>query len=232
MSVFENYKSIEEKVIKACERAGRDPEEVTIIAVSKTKPAQMITELYENGIRDFGENYVQELTEKIEELPSDITWHMIGHLQRNKVKYIVGKGVSLIHSVDSVRLAKEISDCALKNGITQDILIEINIGNEESKTGINLEQTQDIVKEISELEGVRIQGLMCIAPYVVDSEENRELFHKIKEISVDIAEKKLHNVNMNILSMGMSGDFEVAIEEGATMIRVGTSIFGDRIYNK
>ncbi len=232
MGVIENYRIIEDKVAQACERAGRNRDEVTIIAVSKTKPKEMISELLANGVVDFGENYVQELTEKIEALPKDIKWHMIGHLQRNKVKYIVGKGVSLIHSVDSIRLAREISDQALKAGITQDILIEINIGNEESKSGIDISETLDIVEEISHLEGVRIRGLMCIAPYVVDAEENRELFHKIKEISVDISKKKLHNVDMNILSMGMSGDFEVAIKEGATMIRVGTSIFGDRIYNK
>lgn len=230
MNLQQNYDKVKENVIAACKRAGRDPKEVTLIAVSKTKPIEMLQEVYESGARDFGENKVQELTQKIPKLKQDIKWHMIGHLQRNKVKYIVDQ-VSLIHSVDSYRLAEEINIQAKKKGIVVPILIEVNIAQEESKFGVTLEDTIELVKQIALLDGVSIKGLMTIAPYVVDSEENREYFRKIKELSVDIASQNIDNVTMDILSMGMSGDYEVAIEEGATMVRVGTGIFGERNYN-
>lgn len=232
--VFEQYKEVEERVSNACKRAGRDRNEVTLIAVSKTKPIEMLQEAYKAGARTFGENKVQELVSKMdsEELPSDISWQMIGHLQRNKVKYIVGR-VDLIHSVDSFRLAEEINIQSKKKGVITPILIEVNAANEESKFGVKVEDTIDLIKQISkELDSVNIKGLMTIAPYVVDSEENRPYFHKIKDLSVDISNENIDNVSMDILSMGMSGDFEVAIEEGATMVRVGTGIFGERNYNK
>lgn len=227
----ENLALVQENMKKACQKAGREVSEVTLIAVSKTKPVSMLETVYQEGIRDFGENKVQELTEKYEVLPKDIRWHMIGHLQRNKVKYIVDKAC-LIHSVDSLRLAEEISSQALKKQVDVNILVEINIALEESKFGISREAAVSLVEMIAALPGIHIRGLMTIAPYVEDPEENRIYFRKMKELSVDIAEKNIDNVSMDILSMGMTGDYMVAIEEGATMIRVGTGIFGERIYNK
>lgn len=228
----ENLALVEENVRKACEKAGRKREEVTLIAVSKTKPVEMLEEIYDAGVRDFGENKVQELTDKIEKMPKDMKWHMIGHLQRNKVKYLVGNNIALIHSVDSYRLAEEINIQAKKKNVIVPILVEVNIAEEESKFGISAEDAIQLVEEIAELENVQIKGLMTIAPYVVDAEENRLYFRKIKQLSVDIRNKNIHNVSMEILSMGMTGDYMVAIEEGATMVRVGTGIFGERNYNK
>lgn len=225
----ENLAVVEQNICDACKRAGRAREEVTLIAVSKTKPVDMLQEVYDTGIRYFGENKVQELCGKIDELPGDIKWHMIGHLQRNKVKYIIDK-VDLIHSVDTYRLAEEINIQAKKKNIIVPILVEVNIAGEESKFGTSEEDAILLVEEISKLENIRIKGLMTIAPYVVDSEENRAFFRKIKQLSVDITNKNIHNVSMEILSMGMTGDYAVAIEEGATMVRVGTGIFGERVY--
>ena len=228
--ILDNIKQVEENIIKSCEKVGRDPKEVTLIAVSKTKPYTAIEEALPSGVLDYGENKVQELTEKYEILPKDIRWHMIGHLQRNKVKYLVGK-VELIHSVDSLRLANQIeTEFAKKNEIAS-ILIEVNVANEESKFGITSETTEQLVREISKLEHVRIKGLMTIAPYTDNPETNREYFRNMKKLSVDITEKNIDNVSMNVLSMGMTGDYQVAIEEGATMVRVGTGIFGERNYN-
>jgi len=227
--IKENLATVEQNITEACKRAGRAREEVTLIAVSKTKPISMLQEVYDTGIRNFGENKVQELCEKMDELPSDIKWHMIGHLQRNKVKYIVGR-VALIHSVDTYRLAEEINIQAKKKNIIVPILVEVNIAGEESKFGTSAEDAILLVEDISKLENIRIKGLMTIAPYVVDSEENRQYFRKIKQLSVDITTKNIHNVSMEILSMGMTGDYAVAIEEGATMVRVGTGIFGERVY--
>lgn len=227
--IKENLATVEQNIVEACKRAGRKREEVTLIAVSKTKPVSMLQEVYDTGIRDFGENKVQELCSKMEEMPSDIKWHMIGHLQRNKVKYIVGH-VALIHSVDTYRLAEEINIQAKKKNIIVPILVEVNIAGEESKFGTTAEDAILLVEDISKLENIRIKGLMTIAPYVVDSEENRPYFRKIKQLSVDITQKNIHNVSMEILSMGMTGDYTVAIEEGATMVRVGTGIFGERVY--
>lgn len=225
----ENLMEVEENVRKACERVGRDRSEVTLIAVSKTKPVTMLQEIYDADVRDFGENKVQEMVEKYEELPQDIKWHMIGHLQRNKVKYIIDKAC-LIHSVDSYRLAEEINIQAKKKNIVMPILIEVNIAKEDSKFGVYEEDVIQLVEEIARLENVRIKGLMTIAPYVDDSEENRQFFHNIKQLSIDISEKNIDNVSMEILSMGMTGDYMVAIEEGSTMVRVGTGIFGERNY--
>lgn len=228
--ILENIKQVEENIVKSCEKVGRDPKEVTLIAVSKTKPYTAIEEALPSGVLDYGENKVQELTEKYEILPKKIRWHMIGHLQRNKVKYLVGK-VELIHSVDSLRLANQIeTEFAKKNEIAN-ILIEVNMANEESKFGITSETTEQLVREISKLEHVRIKGLMTIAPYTDNPETNREYFRNMKKLSVDITEKNIDNVSMSVLSMGMTGDYQVAIEEGATMVRVGTGIFGERNYN-
>ena len=227
----DNYNEIKKRVEDACKRACRDESEVTLLAVSKTKPVEVLQEAYDFGVRDFGENKVQDFVAKSEVLPSDIHWHMIGHLQRNKVKYIVD-GTTLIHSVDSLRLAEEIDIFAKKKNVISNILIEVNAANEISKFGVRLEEVTQLVKEIATLTNVKVRGLMTVAPYVVDSEENRAIFHKIKELSIDIDSQNIDNVSMDILSMGMSNDFEVAIEEGATIVRVGTGIFGQRNYNK
>ncbi len=227
----ENLANVEKNIEQACKNAGRSRDEVTLIAVSKTKPVEMLQEIYDENIRDFGENKVQELCSKMEQLPSDIRWHMIGHLQRNKVKYIVGK-VELIHSVDTYRLAEEINIQAKKQNVIVPILVEVNIAHEESKFGISAEDAILLVEEISKLENIRIKGLMTIAPYVENPEDNRLYFRKIKQLSVDITNKNIDNVFMEILSMGMTGDYMVAIEEGATMVRVGTRIFGERNYKQ
>ena len=224
-------KEVEAKIQAACDRAGRKREEVTLIAVSKTKPIEMLQEAYDLGVRVFGENKVQEITAKYDALPDDIHWHMIGHLQRNKVKYIAGK-VALIHSVDSLRLAKTISEEAVKHNCEIQILIEVNVAGEESKFGVSVEETLPLIEEIAKLPAIHVEGLMTIAPYVEDPEENRPVFRKLKELSVDIAAKNINNVRMAILSMGMTGDYEVAVEEGATLVRVGTGVFGERDYSK
>lgn len=229
--ILNNLKIVEENISKACKRADRKREEVTLIAVSKTKPVDMMEEVLGAGVNDFGENKVQELVLKYEQMnndaKTDIKWHMIGHLQRNKVKHIVDK-VQLIHSVDSLRLAKQIEKEAKNKNVELDILIEINIAKDPNKFGFKEEEVYDAIEKISILENVNIKGLMTIAPYVDDPEDNREFFRRIKQISVDIDLKNIDNVDMDILSMGMSGDYEVAIEEGATIVRIGTGIFGDR----
>lgn len=226
----DDYEAVKNNIEQACKRSNRDLSEVTLIAVSKTKPVSMLQEIYDAGARDFGENKVQELCQKYNELPQDIRWHMIGHLQRNKVKQVVGKA-ALIHSVDSYRLAQEISLQAQKQNIMVPILIEVNIAKEETKFGIAKEDTIQLVEEISELPNLTIQGLMTIAPFVDDPEDNRPYFREIKQLSVDIKNKNIDNVTMDVLSMGMTNDYEVAIEEGATIVRVGTGIFGARNYN-
>ena len=228
-AIRENLNAVEDRIRAACERSGRERGSVKLIAVSKTKPVSMLREAYDLGCRDFGENKVQELTEKYEQLPKDIRWHMIGHLQRNKVKYIVDK-VYMIHSVDSLRLAEEISKEAVKKNVTVSILVEVNIAGEESKFGAAVSEAVSLVEQIAALPGIVVRGLMAIAPYVEDPEENRLYFANLKQIYVDIIQKNIDNVCMGELSMGMTGDYEVAIEEGATYIRVGTGIFGERQY--
>ena len=227
--ICENLKEVEAKIEAACKRAGRDRSEVTLIAVSKTKPVEMLEEAYGIGIREFGENKVQEMMDKYEVMPKDIHWHMIGHLQRNKVKYLMGKA-ALIHSVDSLRLAEEISAQSVKHEVTTDILIEVNIAGEETKFGTDREEAIALVEAAAKLPNIHICGLMTIAPFVENAEDNRKYFQQIRQLSVVIKEKNIDNVDMRILSMGMTGDYEVAIEEGATMVRVGTGIFGARNY--
>ncbi len=230
--IKENLSEVKQNITEACARSGRKESDVTLIAVSKTKPVEMLQEAYECGIRDFGENKVQELVDKYEVMPGDIRWHMIGHLQRNKVKYIVDK-VHLIHSVDSLRLAEEISKEAVKKNVTVNILIEINVGEEESKFGLtSKEETITLVRQIAKLPSVQIKGLMTVAPYVENAEDNRLVFGQLKQLFVDIKNENIDNVCMEILSMGMTGDYQVAIEEGASYVRVGTGIFGERNYLK
>ncbi|SEF40787.1 YggS family pyridoxal phosphate-dependent enzyme [Lachnospira multipara] len=229
--VVENYKEVLENVKKAALKAGRDPKDITVLAVSKTKPNEMIEELYNEGVREFGENYVQELATKMETLPKDIQWHMIGHLQRNKIKYII-ENVKMIHSVDSLRLAKAISDEAVKRGVNMDILLEVNVALEENKFGFKVEEVEEALKEIAKLPNICVKGLMTSAPYVSNAEENRQYFKRLNKLLVDINDKNIDNVCMSVLSMGMTNDYLVAIEEGATHVRVGTAIFGERNYNK
>ena len=228
--IVENIEHVRENIEKACKKAGRSVDEVTLIAVSKTKPYTDIEEALKSGTLDYGENKVQEMCEKYEILPKNIRWHMIGHLQRNKVKYLVGK-TELIHSVDSIRLAEQIEKEYAKKGETANILIEVNMAQEESKFGITSQETEELIRKISTFEHIRIKGLMTIAPYTDNPETNRVYFRQMKKLMVDIRDKNIDNVSMDVLSMGMTGDYQVAIEEGSTMVRVGTGIFGERNYN-
>ena len=224
-----NIQNVQQKINVVCDKCSYNSNNIHLIAVSKTKPVSMLQEAYDYGIRDFGENKVQEIIEKYDKLPSDIRWHMIGHLQRNKVKYIIDK-VSLIHSVDSLRLAEEISKEAVKHNLIMPILIEINMAEEESKFGLSYAECEEMICSISQLPNLQIKGLMTVAPFVENAEDNRQYFKAMKQLSVDIMTKNIDNVCMDILSMGMTGDYEIAIEEGATMVRVGTGIFGERNY--
>ena len=228
--IKDNVKEVEKRIQAACDRAGRKREDVKLVAVSKTKPVSDIYEVMKTGIVDYGENKVQELCDKIETISEPLNWHMIGHLQRNKVKYIVDK-VKLIHSVDSLRLAEQVSADAIKKNVDVDILIEVNIAEEESKFGLQTQDVIELVKSAALLPGIHIKGLMTVAPFTENPEENRPYFRKLRELAVDINRENIDNVTMSELSMGMTGDYEVAIEEGATLVRVGTGIFGARIYS-
>ena len=227
--VAENLAQVQKNINESCNKINRVPNEVTLIAVSKTKPVEMLKEAYDAGARVFGENKVQEIVDKYDQMPSDVKWHMIGHLQRNKVKYIVDK-VAMIHSVDSLRLAETIEKEAAKKAVIVPILIEVNVAQEESKFGLKPEEVLPLIEQIADFSHIRIKGLMTIAPYVDNAEENREIFRELKKLSVDIAAKNINNVTMSVLSMGMTGDYMVAVQEGATMVRVGTGIFGARNY--
>lgn len=225
--ITENLNEVEERIQKACERAKRERSEVTLIAVSKTKPVEMIEKATEYGIVNFGENKVQELIDKIPQFEESLSWHMIGHLQRNKVKYLIGK-TALIHSVDSLRLAKQISEESKKAGLVTKVLIEVNVAGEDSKFGISVSEALPLIEEVAKMPDIKVCGLMTIAPYVENPEENRKYFRELRKLKVDIGNKNIDNVSMGILSMGMTNDYEVAIEEGATHVRVGTGIFGGR----
>ena len=225
----ENLKTVEERIQSACKKAGRKREEITLIAVSKTKPPHMLQEAYDLGVRIFGENKVQEIREKYEVLPKDIDWHMIGHLQTNKVKYIVDK-VKLIHSVDSFKLGEVIEKEAAKQNRIIDILLEVNVAQESSKFGLKTEEVIPLMK-IFAITTYTCKRLMTIAPFVENPEENRAIFADLHKLYVDIKQKNIDNGTVSILSMGMTNDYEVAIEEGATMVRIGTGIFGARNYN-
>ena len=228
--IKENLAMVKQNIEEACRKANRNPDEVTLIAVSKTKPLSDIEEAIACGMCEFGENKVQELTNKMEQITVPVHWHLIGHLQTNKVKYVVDKGL-LIHSIDSVRLAKEIQKEAIKRQAHCNILLEVNVAGEESKFGFAHDEVIDAAKEIALLSNVHIQGLMTIAPFVENPEENRKIFANLHKLLLDIKSINIDNVNMSVLSMGMTNDYMVAIEEGATMVRVGTGIFGTRNYN-
>lgn len=227
--ITENLEQVRKNIDEACRMAGRDPKEVTLIAVSKTKPVSMLKEAYDAGARCFGENKVQEIMDKHPQLPEDIQWHMIGHLQRNKVKYIVDK-VSMIHSVDSLRLAQTIEQEAAKHNVCVPVLLEVNVAQEESKFGLKMDEVLPLIETIADFPHIKVQGLMTIAPYVENAEDNRDFFRQLKKLSVDIEAKNINNVSMSVLSMGMTGDYQVAVQEGATMVRVGTGIFVERNY--
>lgn len=228
--IEENLTLVRERIHQACQRSGRREEDVTLICVSKTKPVPMLQEAYDCSERHFGENKAQELKEKQEILPQDIQWHFIGHLQTNKIKYILGRAC-LIHSVDSLHLAQAIERECEKRGMEADILIQVNVAGETTKFGLKVENTLEMVEQIAKLPHIHIKGLMTIAPFVDDPEKNREIFRYLKQLSVDIKAKNIDNVDISVLSMGMTGDYEVAIEEGATHVRVGTGIFGERNYS-
>ena len=225
----ENLQQVNANIEKACAAVGRAPSEITLVAVSKTKPVSMLQEAYDAGARVFGENKVQEIMDKYDQLPSDIQWHMIGHLQRNKVKYIIDK-VAMIHSVDSLRLAQTIEQEAAKKELVMPILLEVNVADEDTKFGLKVEEVLPLLEQISSFSHIQVKGLMTIAPFVENPEENREVFRTLKKLSVDISAKNINNVTMSVLSMGMTGDYQVAVQEGSTMVRVGTGIFGERNY--
>jgi len=225
----ENYHQIKERIVHASGHS-RFHKPVTLVAVSKTHPVSAIMEVYAEGQRDFGENKVQELTEKYEQMPKDIRWHMIGHLQTNKVKYIIDK-VCMIHSVDSLKLAQVIDKEAGKHQLIMPVLIEVNIAEEQSKSGISSQELPELAMELSTLGNIKVKGLMCIPPYAENPENNRKYFEALRNLSIDIKERNIDNISMDILSMGMSDDFETAVSEGADMVRVGTGIFGERNYN-
>lgn len=227
--LLDNLNDVEKRIQAACDRSGRKREEVLLVAVSKTKPVEMIEEIMAAGIVEFGENKPQELRDKYEVLPKNLHFHMIGHLQTNKIKYVIDR-VVLIHSIDSIRLAEAVNAEAKKHDRIMPVLVEVNVAQEESKSGFLVEETEEAIREIAKLSNIRVEGLMTIAPFVENAEENRQYFVKLRKLSVDIAAKNIDNVTMHHLSMGMTGDYEVAIEEGATMVRVGTGIFGERNY--
>lgn len=207
------------------------PEKVTLIAVSKTKPLEDMEEAYEAGIRNFGENKVQELIYKMDNFQyKDVKWHLIGHLQRNKIKYIIGR-VDLIHSLDSIRLLEELQRQYEKEGKIAEVLIQINIGQEESKTGIFMEELEEMLKNCENSSNVKVRGLMSIIP-VGDEISCRNYFKEMKKIFDNIAQRSYKNIKMEYLSLGMSSDYKVAIEEGSNMVRIGQGVFGKRIYNK
>ncbi len=222
---------VRKNIVTAAQKANRDPKDITLIAVSKTYPSSAIKEAMEAGCVDFGENHVQELCAKIEEIPNGINWHLIGHLQTNKVKYIIGK-TTLIHSLDRMSLAEEIEKQSAKHQVITKVLLEVNVANETSKHGFKMEEVMDAVKQISQMKHIQVEGLMTVAPFVENPEENRTIFRKLYGLSVDIQNQKFDNISVNILSMGMSNDYKIAIEEGATMVRIGTAIFGNRDYSK
>ena len=228
MTVKDRYEIVVENIKKACERSGRNPEDITLISVTKTHGAELINEAIDAGAKDIGENKAQELCNKYDDVKL-VRWHFIGHLQTNKVKTIVDK-VVMIHSVDSDKLASEIDKRAKSSGVVMDILVEINIGMEDSKSGATEEEARDLIKKIrDEYQNLRVRGLMCVPPITDNPENSRKYFKKLKDIFDSIKELS-GDENFDTLSMGMSGDYEVAIEEGATVVRVGTAIFGAREY--
>ena len=231
MSIRENIEHINQLKAEAAARSGRNGEDVLLVAVTKLHDVDEINEAIDCGITDIGENKVQEIMDKFEHV-KPVRWHLIGHLQTNKVKYIIDK-VSMIHSVDSLRLAQEINKRAQQHNLTMDILIQVNSAEEESKFGIKTEETGQMIQDIlNTCENIRIRGLMCIAPFEENPEDARVYFAEVKKLYDEYGKMEHPHLDFQYLSMGMSGDFHVAIEEGSNLIRVGTSIFGARDYSK
>lgn len=227
-NVEDNYKIINENIFNAAVKSGRDIKDITLLAATKTVPAEIINYAISLGLNNIGENKVQELLSKYDELDLDnCKLHMIGHLQTNKVKKIIGR-VDAIQSVDSLKLASEINTISNKMGIISDILVEVNIGREENKSGVFLEDVEELLIKVSQMMSINVKGLMVIPPVCKDSVESRKYFSRINKIFIDIKEKKIDNINMDVLSMGMSSDYVEAILEGSTMIRVGSALFGKR----
>ena len=229
--IADNIKIVENDIKNACEKVNRDPKDITLIAVTKTLGTDIINEALETGVKNIGENKVQEIMEKYDKIEYAPNWHLIGHLQTNKVKYIIDK-VDLIHSLDSLKLAKEIDKRARNTNRIMDVLIQINIANEETKFGLSYNELDNFIREIATYENIRVQGLMAIVPYVINPEEVRPYFRKMKEIFDGLENSPYENINMKYLSMGMTNDYQVAIEEGSNMVRIGTGIFGERDYSK
>jgi pyridoxal phosphate enzyme (YggS family) len=227
-SIKERLEKVKGRIKKAAQACNRNPENICLVAVSKTVPAARVREAIEAGVKNLGENYVQEAREKINSLMDfPVNWHFIGHLQTNKAKYAV-RLFDLIHSVDSLKLSRELNKQAQKNGKIQQILIQVNISHEETKSGISVDEAINLIDEISHLENLSIKGLMTMPPYFNQPERVRPFFSALRELRDQIKEKAMPNMSMDELSMGMTGDFEAAIEEGATIVRVGTAIFGER----
>jgi pyridoxal phosphate enzyme (YggS family) len=222
-----NVEEIRRRIARAAEKSGRRPEEIKLVAVTKTVEPLRIIEAIDAGVADLGENRVQELCEKYSLVDRQCQWHLIGHLQTNKVKYIIDK-VKMIHSVDSEELAREIQKRAEKAGRHIDILVQVNIAKEESKFGIDKEEAEDFIRSLSKYNNLKVKGLMTIAPFTDNRDEIRHVFRELRKVFIDISRKNIDNIDMESLSMGMSNDFEIAIEEGSTIVRIGTSIFGRR----
>lgn len=227
-SIAINIARIRERIEASCRKADRNPDDVRLIAVSKIKPAEDVEQAYLAGQQSFGESYVQEFRDKSPLVEEPVEWHFIGGLQSNKVKYLRGK-VAMIHSVDRFSLAKEIDRQWAKTDQPANILLQVNVGDEASKSGCSCDDLEQLARRVSELANIRVRGLMCLPPHCDDPEDVRPYFRKLRELAQQIDQLQLPNVQMQELSMGMSGDFEVAVEEGATLVRVGTAIFGARI---
>ncbi len=226
-----NYKDVLKNVEEACDKVGRNPQEVKIIAVSKTKPLSLIEDAMEVGMDTFGENKPQEIRDKCANVSRNVHWHMIGKLQTNKIKYVI-ETCDLIHSVDSIKLLEKLEEEADKRNIQVKILLQINISGEASKSGFSENELYSLLTTLGKYPHLHVEGLMTIPPFVSNPEDNRGYFRRLKEIFIDIKSKNIDNISMNALSMGMTGDYQVAVEEGATFIRVGTGIFGERNYTK
>ncbi|MBU5293372.1 YggS family pyridoxal phosphate-dependent enzyme [Anaerosalibacter bizertensis] len=229
MNIKENLLKVQENIENALIRSGRKNENIDIIAVTKTVDVDIINESINLGINNIGENKVQEIQKKYDNINDDVNWHMIGHLQSNKVKYIIDK-VNLIHSLDRLSLAKEINKRAKAKDIVKDVLIQVNISEEKSKFGLKKEEVVPFIEKILEMENIRVKGLMTMAPHVENPEEIRYVFRDLRNLGYKIENRNYENIEMKYLSMGMSNDYEVAIEEGSNMVRLGTALFGKRIY--
>jgi PLP dependent protein len=225
-----NIEDVKSRIEKAAKKCGRKAQDINVITVSKTIDNKRIIRAVDEGVTDLGENRVQELIQKYKTLGNICKWHLIGHLQTNKVKYIIDK-VSLIHSVDSIKLIEEINKRASKMEKIMDILIQVNISGEQTKSGVQSEAVEKILYEAGKYRNIKVRGLMTMAPFEQNPEKIRWVFTKMRELLIDISHKNIDNISMDYLSMGMSNDFEIAIEEGSNMVRIGTAIFGQRLYN-